>query len=81
MVRYLMRVRYVRCIYQRHLFAKHLDFGKDFDCIPLTRKNYSETQNRLSQAIYGFIVTSLQYKQAIGTLRPEDIVKINEQFN
>jgi len=44
-------------------------------------KNYSETQNRLSQAIYGFIVTSLQYKQAIGTLRPEDIVKINEQFN
>ena len=44
-------------------------------------RNYSETQNRLSQAIYGFIVTSLQYKQAIGTLRPEDIVKINEQFN
>ena len=44
-------------------------------------RNYSETQNRLSQAIYGFIVTSLQYKQAIGTLRPEDIVKLNEQFN
>ena len=44
-------------------------------------RNYSETQNRHSQAIYGFIVTSLQYKQAIGTLRPEDIVKINEQFN
>ena len=44
-------------------------------------RNYSETQNRLSQAIYGFIVTSLQYKQAIGTLRPEDIIKINEQFN
>ncbi len=44
-------------------------------------RNYSETQNRLSQAMYGFIVTSLQYKQAIGTLRPEDIVKINEQFN
>ena len=44
-------------------------------------RNYSETQNRLSQAIYGFIVTSLQYKQAIGYLRPEDIVKINNQFN
>ena len=44
-------------------------------------RNSSETQNRLSQAMYGFIVTSLQYKQAIGTLRPEDIVKINEQFN
>ena len=44
-------------------------------------RNYSETQNRLSQAMYAFIVTSLQYKQAIGTLRPEDIVKINEQFN
>ena len=44
-------------------------------------RNYSETQNRLSQAMYGFIVTSLQYKQAIGTLRPEDIVKINEKFN
>ena len=44
-------------------------------------RNYSETQNRLSQAMYGFIVTSLQYRQAIGTLRPEDIVKINEQFN
>ncbi len=44
-------------------------------------RNYSETQNRLSQAMYGFIVTSLQYKQAIGILRPEDIVKINEQFN
>ena len=44
-------------------------------------RNYSETQNRLSQAMYGFIVTSLQYKQAIGTLRPEDIVKINKQFN
>ena len=40
-------------------------------------RNSSETQNRLSQAMYGFIVTSLQYKQAIGTLRPEDIVKIN----
>ena len=44
-------------------------------------RNYSETQNRLSQAMYGFIVTSLQYKQAIGILRPEDIVKINKQFN
>ena len=44
-------------------------------------RNSSETQNRLSQAMYGFIVTSLQYKQAIVTLRPEDIVKINEQFN
>jgi outer membrane protein len=44
-------------------------------------RNSSETQNRLSQAMYGFIVTSLQYKQAIGTLRPEDIVKINEKFN
>ena len=44
-------------------------------------RNASETQNRLSQAMYGFIVTSLQYKQAIGTLRPEDIVKINGQFN
>ena len=44
-------------------------------------RNSSETQNRLSQAMYGFIVTSLQYKQAIGTLRPEDIVKINGQFN
>ena len=44
-------------------------------------RNSSETQNRLSQAMYGFIVTSLQYKQAIGTLRPEDIVIINEQFN
>ena len=44
-------------------------------------RNYSETQNRLSQAIYGFIITSLQYKQAIGTLRPEDIFEINKLFN
>tara|TARA_A100001037_G_scaffold187203_1_gene167629 strand:+ start:1230 stop:2555 length:1326 start_codon:yes stop_codon:yes gene_type:complete len=43
-------------------------------------RNYSDTQNQLSQAIYGFIVTLLQYKQATGTLRPEDIVIINQLF-
>ena len=55
--------------------------SRNFIDLLQAERNSSETQNRLSQAMYGFIVTSLQYKQAIGTLRPEDIVKINEQFN
>ena len=43
-------------------------------------KNYSESINNLSQATYGFIVTSLQYKQAIGNLAPGDVVELNKQF-
>ena len=43
-------------------------------------KNYSESINNLSQATYGFIVTSLQYKQAIGNLTPGDVVELNKQF-
>ena len=43
-------------------------------------KNYSESINNLSQATYGFIVTSLQYKQAIGNLVPGDVVELNKQF-
>ena len=43
-------------------------------------KNYSESINNLSQATYGFIVTSLQYKQAIGNLVPSDVVELNKQF-
>lgn len=38
---------------------------------------YSDTQNRLSQAKYVFLLTSLQYKQAIGTLSPEDLFELN----
>ena len=43
-------------------------------------KNYSESINNLSQATYGFIVTSLQYKQAIANLVPGDVVELNKQF-
>ena len=43
-------------------------------------KNYSESINNLSQATYNFIVTSLQYKQAIGNLVPSDVVELNKQF-
>ncbi len=43
-------------------------------------KNYSESKNALSQATYGFIITSLQYKQAIGNLKPSDVVELNKQF-
>ena len=43
-------------------------------------KNYSESINNLSQATYGFIVTSLKYKQAIGNLVPGDVVELNKQF-
>ena len=43
-------------------------------------KNYSESINNLSQASYAFIVTSLQYKQAIGNLVPGDVVELNKQF-
>jgi outer membrane protein len=43
-------------------------------------RNYSESINNLSQATYGFIVTSLQYKQAVGTLVPTDVVELNKQF-
>ena len=43
-------------------------------------KNYSESKNALSQATYGFIITSLQYKQAIGNLKPGDVVELNKQF-
>ena len=43
-------------------------------------KNYSESINNLSQATYNFIVTSLQYKQAIGNLVPGDVVELNKQF-
>ena len=43
-------------------------------------KKYSESINNLSQATYGFIVTSLQYKQAIGNLVPGDVVELNKQF-
>jgi len=39
---------------------------------------YSDTQNRLSQAKYVFLLTSLQYKQAIGTLSPEDLFELNK---
>ena len=44
-------------------------------------KNYSESINNLSQATYGFILTSLQYKQAIGNLVPSDVAELNKQFN
>ena len=44
-------------------------------------KNYSESINNLSQATYNFIVTSLQYKQAIGNLVPSDVAELNKQFN
>ena len=44
-------------------------------------KNYSESINNLSQATYSFIVTSLQYKQAIGNLVPSDVDELNKQFN
>ena len=43
-------------------------------------RNYSDTQNRLAQAKYGFIVTSLQFKQAVGLLKPSDIVELNSNF-
>lgn len=43
-------------------------------------RNYSDTQNRLAQAKYGFIVTSLQFKQAVGSLKPSDIVELNSNF-
>lgn len=43
-------------------------------------RNYSESINNLSQASYAFIVTSLQYKQAIGNLVPGDVVELNKQF-
>ena len=43
-------------------------------------KNYSESINNLSQATYSFIVTSLQYKQAMGNLVPTDVVELNKQF-
>ena len=43
-------------------------------------KNYSESKNNLSQATYAFIITSLQYKQAIGNLVPGDVVELNKQF-
>tara|TARA_Y200000002_G_scaffold109605_1_gene89836 strand:+ start:213 stop:1538 length:1326 start_codon:yes stop_codon:yes gene_type:complete len=43
-------------------------------------KNYSESINNLSQATYSFIVTSLQYKQALGNLVPGDVVELNKQF-
>ena len=43
-------------------------------------RNYSESINNLSQASYAFIVTSLQYKQAIGNLMPGDVVELNKQF-
>ena len=43
-------------------------------------RNYSDTQNRLAQAKYGFIVTSLQFKQAVGSLKPSDIVELNSSF-
>ena len=43
-------------------------------------KNYSESINNLSQATYGFIVTSLQYKRAVGNLAPGDVIELNKQF-
>ena len=43
-------------------------------------RSYSEVQNRLNQSVFGFIVTSLQYKQALGTLDPKDIVELNKNL-
>ena len=43
-------------------------------------RNYSESINNLSQATYGFIVTSLQYKRAVGNLAPGDVLELNKQF-
>jgi|TARA_B100000900_G_scaffold410913_1_gene429604 outer membrane protein len=43
-------------------------------------RNYSESINNLSQATYGFIVTSLQYKRAVGNLAPGDVIELNKQF-
>jgi outer membrane protein len=41
-------------------------------------RSYADVQNRLAQAKYAFLLTSLQYKQAIGTLKPEDLVELNK---
>ena len=43
-------------------------------------RSYSEVQNRLNQSVFGFIVTSLQYKQALGTLNPKDILELNKNL-
>ena len=43
-------------------------------------RNYSDTQNRLEQARYSFIVTMLRYKQSIGLLQPSDIIELNSNF-
>lgn len=43
-------------------------------------RNYSDTQNRLEQARYSFIVTMLRYKQSIGMLQPSDIIELNSNF-
>ncbi|URQ65392.1 TolC family outer membrane protein [SAR86 cluster bacterium] len=43
-------------------------------------RSYSEVQNRLNQSVFGFIVTSLQYKQALGTLDPKDILELNKNL-
>ena len=43
-------------------------------------RSYSEVQNRLNQSVFGFIVTSLQYQQAPGTLDPKDILELNKNL-
>ena len=43
-------------------------------------RSFSDVQNRLSQAKYSYIVTYLQFKQAIGILDPDDLLEINENL-
>ena len=40
-------------------------------------RNFFDTQNRLSQAKYDFIIRSLEFKQATGSLKPQDIIDVN----
>ena len=40
-------------------------------------RNFFDAQNRLSQAKYDFIIRSLEFKQATGSLKPQDIIDVN----
>ena len=43
----------------------------------LAERNFFDAQNRLSQAKYDFIIRSLEFKQATGSLKPQDIIDVN----
>ena len=40
-------------------------------------RNFFDAQNSLSQAKYDFIIRSLEFKQATGSLKPQDIIDVN----